>query len=238
MDTSFIAVLGPPAAGKSTLTASLADRIGASVFRLREFAHRHRHRTSTLRVTHWLGPVDWLGWFGDDVVLHLLHAALVGGAFGNEHGSVVVLENLPGNERQLLCLGSVVALLGAPLGLIELSAPDELVRARSRSRRVCPTCEPDPLGDPHRPALAVPDRPDLCIRCGGAIVARRSDASERFEAKLTRFRATIGDIRRAATELDLPYRTVDVAAPIADVLAAGQAAARSLLGTPRVKETV
>jgi polynucleotide 5'-kinase involved in rRNA processing len=40
----FVAVIGPAAVGKSTITATLADRFGARVFRLREFADKYRER--------------------------------------------------------------------------------------------------------------------------------------------------------------------------------------------------
>jgi len=38
----LVAVVGPPAAGKSTATALCASMLGAGVFRLREFAERYR----------------------------------------------------------------------------------------------------------------------------------------------------------------------------------------------------
>lgn len=41
----FVAVVGPPAVGKSTVSGALADRFGARVFRLREFAHEFRTRS-------------------------------------------------------------------------------------------------------------------------------------------------------------------------------------------------
>lgn len=46
----FIAVVGPPAAGKSTVTRALADRFGARVVRLREFAHESRLVGSHVRL--------------------------------------------------------------------------------------------------------------------------------------------------------------------------------------------
>ncbi|MGH3838555.1 MAG: hypothetical protein ACRDSF_23105 [Pseudonocardiaceae bacterium] len=64
----------------------------------------------------------------------------------------MVLENFPGSLTQLLLLKATADQLRAPLMLIDLTAADIVVAARARTRRVCPGCEPDPRGDPHRPA--------------------------------------------------------------------------------------
>ena len=231
---AFIAVLGPPASGKSTVTAALAGRLTASVFRLREFAHDYGRRAPHLAGL--LAPVDALGWLRDPGVAHLLHAAFMNGALSR--ATSVLLENLPGNRTQLEHIVALAAVTGASLGVVELTAPDDLLRSRASARRVCPRCEPDPRGDPHRPALGLPGDPLRCARCGGSLVARLSDAPHQFEAKLARYRSTIDDIRRSAQSWGLPYLMVDAAADRATLLSAAEAAARSLLATPRVKETV
>lgn len=227
---AFVAVLGPPASGKSTVTGMLTDRLGAPVFRLREFADRCRDLPAAGEL---FTTTDHLGWYQDGTVSMLLRAAFVDGGFDVEAGGVVLLENLPGNARQLRHLGSVASTLQASLILVELTAPNGLLHARALQRRVCPTCEPDPRGDPHRPALSRADHPGQCARCDGMLVARRSDAPPWFTGRLARFRASIGDIRRAAAALGMPYRTVDTAAPASSVASAAEAACRSLLSHTR-----
>jgi adenylate kinase family enzyme len=201
----FVAVVGPAAVGKSTVTGALADRFGARVFRLREFADEYRERPTTdqrLFETH-----DPLGWLAEETVLLLLQAAFVHGQFPTR--DMVVLENFPGSLTQLLLLKAITDQLRAFLTLIELTAVDSLVAARARARRVCPTCEPDPRGDPHRPARPATHNPDRCGSCGGELLPRRGDQPEHFAARLARFRRRIPAIRRAAAVLQVPYHAVD-----------------------------
>ncbi len=201
----FVAVVGPPAVGKSTVTVALADRIGARVFRLREFAHEFRSRPAADQ--RLFDTCDSLGWLPEETVFLLLQAAFVGGQFPAR--DIVVLENFPGSLTQLLLLTAIAEQLRAPLTLIELTAADTVAAARARTRRVCPACEPDLRGDPHRPARPATRELDRCDSCGGGLLPRRSDEPQCFAARLARFRRRIPAIRRAATALHLPYRAVD-----------------------------
>jgi adenylate kinase family enzyme len=201
----FVAVVGPPAVGKSTVTGALADRFGARVFRLREFAHELRSQPAADQ--RLFDTRDSLGWLPEETVFLLLQAALLHGQFP-AHG-LVALENFPGSLTQLLLLKGIADQLRAPLTLIELTAADTVVAARARARRVCPACEPDPRGDPHRPAHRTTHHPDRCDSCGGGLLPRRGDGRQRFAARLARFRRRIPAIRRAATVLHLSYDAVD-----------------------------
>ena len=201
----FVAVVGPPAVGKSTVTGTLADRFDVRVFRLREFAREFRSRPAADQ--RLFDTRDPLGWLTEETVFLLLQAAFVRGQFPSR--DLVVLENFPGSLTQLLLLTAIADQLRAPLMLIELTAADYLVAARARTRRVCPTCEPDLHGDSHRPARRAAHDPDRCDSCGGGLLPRRGDESQRFAARLARFRRRIPAIRRAATALHLPYRAVD-----------------------------
>lgn len=75
----FVAVVGPPAVGKSTVTGALADRFGARVFRLREFAHELRSQPAADQ--RLFDTRDSLGWLPEETVFLLLHAALLHGQF-------------------------------------------------------------------------------------------------------------------------------------------------------------
>ncbi|MGH3687648.1 MAG: hypothetical protein ACRDRU_13095 [Pseudonocardiaceae bacterium] len=201
----FVAVLGPPAVGKSTVSRALAGCLDAQIFRLREFAHEcHSHGTADERLfeTH-----DSLGWLPEETVFLLLQTAFMHGQFPAR--GLVVLENFPGSLTQLLVLKSIADQLQAPLMLIELTADDIVVAGRARSRRVCPACEPDPRGDSHRPAHPAIHDPDRCDLCGGGLLPRRGDEPQRFAPRLARFRRRIPAIRRAATVLQLAYHAAD-----------------------------
>lgn len=201
----FVAVVGPPAVGKSTVSGALAYRSGARVFRLREFAHEFGSRPGVDE--HRFATCDPLGWFGDETVAVLLQAAFLRGQFPAR--GLVVLENFPGAVAQLRLLQAIAGELRAPVAVIELTAPDSVVATRARARRVCLTCEPDPRGDPHRPASPSAHAPDQCGHCGGWLRRRLGDHSPLFVARLQRFRSRIPAIRREAAALRLPYQVVD-----------------------------
>jgi len=210
----LIAVVGPPAVGKSTVTTSLAARLDAEVFRLRDFAARFRRDHLHLEVL--FEPVDALGWFGDPAVEVLLTAAfglptLVG---------TVLLENFPGSVAQLRFLSELAAERGWIFRIVELAAPDAVVAARSDARRVCPACEPGPSGYPHRPARACPGHPHACSDCGGRLQRRRCDEPDRFTARLHRFRAHLPDLRAATRASGVPHVVIDAADEPAAVLRA------------------
>ncbi|MFV2021679.1 hypothetical protein [Micromonospora sp. LOL_023] len=215
--------MGPPAAGKSTVSAFLAAA-GASVFRLREFAYRCRSEGRfDPRV---FDTDDPLGWYGDSTVELLLTAAFVDGAYADR--GVVLLENLPGNANQLQMIAKIAALGGSVVG-VELLADDLTVETRSRGRRVCPACEADPQGDPHRPAVGSETSPGRCRRCHTLLVPRRSDDPVVLSARLRRYRDRIPGIRALAQEEGLPYRRVD-ATQAADACREAVAAAVLKLG--------
>jgi len=231
-DRRFVAVVGPPAVGKSTVSGELTNRCGARVFRLREFTHHYRSRPGIDEPL--FATCDPLGWFGDKAVAALVEAAFLRGQFPAQ--GLVALENFPGTVAQLRLIEVIARELRAPLVVIELTAPDSILTARARARRVCPTCEPDPRGDPHRPANPSAHAPDQCSRCGGRLVARRSDHAPLFTARLERFRCRIPAIRCEVATLRLPYQAVDASGDVGTCLqhtTVALAAVQTHLLTPR-----
>lgn len=201
----FVAVVGPPAVGKSTVTRALADRFGARVFRLREFAAEFRSQPGVDQRP--FDTCDRLGWLPEETVFRLLRAAFLDGQFPAR--DLMILENFPGSLTQLLLVKATSEQLQAPLIVIELIAADSVLVGRVRTRLVCLTCEPDPRDDPHRPAHPAAHDASRCDGCGAKLLPRRGDEPQRFAARLARFRRRIPAIRRAATALYLPYHAVD-----------------------------
>lgn len=201
----LIAVVGAPAAGKSTLTRQVHTATGATVFRLREFAENYRRTHQATPAT--FASQDPLGWLPDLTVAVLLAAAFPAPPPGRN--PTVLLENLPGNAAQLEMLAHRAAAIEGQLELVMLSAPDSVLAARARTRRVCLTCEPDPRGDPHRPAQPAPHDPDRCRRCDGRLAPRRSDEPELFQARLRRFHDRIPAIRAVAARHRVPCHAID-----------------------------
>lgn len=71
----FVAPTGPPAVGKTTLSAQLAAHHGAQVFRLREYAHAYQCCPEADPALFTTG--DLLGWFPDQTVRVVLESALL-----------------------------------------------------------------------------------------------------------------------------------------------------------------
>lgn len=221
----LVAVIGPPAVGKSSVTGLAADALEASVLRLREFAERYWANHPEL--DHLFETADPLGWFRDDTVKILLDAAFN----VMSRAAIVFLENMPGNAIQMRLLGGLASAAGYKLELVELTAPDSLLALRSSSRRVCLSCEPDRRGDPHRPALGSAAAPDECARCGYRLVPRRSDEPHLRQARLRRFRSEPPQIRAAAAEAGLPHRVIDATGDLTSVSALFLSACRTRSAT-------
>jgi adenylate kinase len=224
--TLFVALVGPPAVGKSTISQPLVAHLAGTVFRLREFTDDLRRRGELDE--RLFETTDPLGWLSHGAVAMVVEAAFTGGHFP-VNGRPVVLENFPGTGAQLTLLLNLVGTSSAQLGLVELTAPDDIVAARARTRRVCISCEPDPRGDPHRPARPAADAPDRCARCGGRLAPRLADDPARFAERLQRFRSHIGAIRATAHLLGLPYTSIDATDDPATCLAQAKAAVDRLL---------
>jgi adenylate kinase family enzyme len=215
--STFLAVLGPPGSGKSALTNALSRSPDILVFRLRDFCLTQERRDPTLAGQLRNRP-DPSGWLDDVAVGEVLAKAFREQWFPSRTARVVLLENFPGNARQVELLLGVLTRgddLCQRLSAIVLLAPEAILRERVGRRRVCPTCEPDPHGDPHRPAVPAASRPDRCAACGAQLAVRRGDAPDVFACRLARFRKYIPSIRLALAAHGLQVRRVDATQPLA-----------------------
>lgn len=198
----IVAVIGPPAAGKSTLTAGLIDG-RARVFRLREYARDTTPPPVPLQS-------DPLGWLPDDTATALVADALTHGRHGPRPGKLPVLEGYPGNAHQATHLARWTREHNATLGVLELTGDRDTCSARADGRRVCSNCEPDP----RRPARHTQGSPACCRDCGHRLERRRDDAPDVLAARRERFDARIEGIRRALDEHCVPLRRLGAAVPM------------------------
>jgi adenylate kinase family enzyme len=220
---AFVALIGPPAVGKSTVSAALVAALGVQVFRLREFARTCQSSEGFDAAL--FDTTDPLGWFGDATVETLLRAAFVDRTVPSQ--GLVLVENLPGSANQLQILARIAGMREAPLAVVELAADDLTLAVRATYRRVCRSCEPDLLGDPHQPASASTMSADHCERCSGPLTSRRSDDPAIFLARLERYRHRITAIRQETWVAGLPYQRVDATTDPPTSSQAVQAAIRS-----------
>lgn len=202
---AFVALIGPPGAGKSTASGRLAEAYEAGVFRLREFAQLSC-------AAGWVAPErfltnDNLGWFSDNTVEALIGEAFLRGRF--PLCSLVVCENFPGTAEQVHILRRTAQRLGAPLSIVELNADDEVLRARVNNRWVCGTCEPNLDGQPHRPAQPDLEHTGRCRCCAQMLSRRQSDDPKAFSRRLERYRNRLPGIRAAADSFGVPFQHID-----------------------------
>jgi adenylate kinase family enzyme len=159
-----LAVVGPPAAGKTTLTLRLGDRPGCEVFRLR----KHVPTASLAAAAVHTDRVDWVD---DLTVARALRGYVERRAFdGAVH--TVLLDNFPGSGTQVRLLFGILGRLapGCHVQAVELLVDEHVRERRLCSQRVCHQCEQDPIRDPRIPAVARQDDPQRCASCAASSI--------------------------------------------------------------------
>jgi adenylate kinase len=202
LDTA-IAVIGPPAAGKTTLTMQLGQRQGRRVFRLREHVpHAILAATAT--------DAERLGWIDNFTVITSVHQ-YVETVIRDSTVHTLLLDNFPGTGTQVSLFLSVLKQLapGCAAMAIELTADPLVLLRRANRRRVCPNCEHDPLCDPRLPAEASRADPGRCARCNHLLGTRRSDEPAVYKARMQRYEQVVADIRHAFTGAGIAIRQFD-----------------------------
>jgi len=211
---NVVAVIGPPAVGKTTLTLRLAESPGCEVFRLRE------HVPDIILAATAIKP-DRVGWIDDLTVTRALR-----GYFERlvADGTVrlVLLDNFPGSGTQVrLLLGAIRGLVPVcAIHVVELLASHDVRERRVLGRRVCHQCEQDPIHDPRIPAPASEEDPERCARCGGLLHPRRGDAPRLFALRTQRYADEAEGIRAAFAEAGIQAVQLDSSQPI-DAMVAG-----------------
>ncbi|HEX7162640.1 MAG TPA: AAA family ATPase [Trebonia sp.] len=203
----IIAVIGPPAVGKTTLTTRLGEASGCTVFRLRE------HVPHPVLAAASADPdrVDWI----DDLTVTRVLRAYVGRTIGDKSIYTVLFDNFPGSALQVELLLGVLSRLAPACGVtaVELHADEHTRQQRVETRRVCHTCEHDPVHDPRLPAAPSSSDPWRCARCGGLLHPRRGDAPRLFSARTARFEAEAPALRQALADAGIAIVTTDAGRP-------------------------
>lgn len=191
MLVNVIAVIGPPAVGKTTLAMQIGQLPGRRVFRLREHAPQN---SLAAAVTN----AERLGWIDDITVITIVREYL-DNLIREGEIHTLVLDNFPGRAIQVRLFLSVMQQLAPDciVQAIELVADPVVLRRRAALRRVCQHCERDPLRDPRLPATASTVDPRRCARCDYLLHTRPGDIPTVYEARNQRYHQIVGGIRRA-----------------------------------------
>lgn len=186
-----VAIIGPPAVGKTTLTMQLGQVPGRRVFRLRE------HVPDTILAATATSS-ERLGWIDDVTVARALRRYIESIA-SDGLTRVVLLDNFPGSatQAQLLVRTLRKAAPACIVQPVELVATITTLYRRVRDRRVCHRCEQDPIHDPRLPAATSSADPQRCATCNNILHPRRGDAPRLLRARMQRYEQAIPGIRGA-----------------------------------------
>ena len=202
-----LAIIHPPAAGKTTLTMQLGAAPGCGIFRLREYVPN-----TMLAAT--ATSAERLGWLDDLTVARALRgylASIVNA--GTVH--TVLLDNFPGSDTQAHLLLATLRRLAPTcvVYVVELVANPAILRHRVRDRRVCHQCEHDPIHDPRLPAEPNRADPRRCARCNSILHPRRGDAPRLLAARMERYAQAVIGIRSAFAAADIEVLQCDADRP-------------------------
>lgn len=186
-----IAVIGSPAAGKTTLTMQLGQLPGCRVFRLRE------HVPKTILAAT-ATSAERLGWIDDLTVTRALRS-YIESVVSERIVHTILLDNFPGTDTQALLLLSTLHKLAPACAVhaVELVARPRTLNRRILERRVCHHCERDPIHDPRVPAAPNPADPQRCARCNSILHPRRGDAPRLLRARMQRYRQAVKGLRES-----------------------------------------
>ncbi len=204
----MIAVIGPPAAGKTSLTIQLAQAPGCQIFRLRE------HMPDAILAAT-ATSADRLGWIDDLTVARALRAYIEKTVF-DDSAHTVLLDNFPGSAIQVRLLLGILRRIAPACAVhaVDLIADAAVLDRRVRARRVCHQCERDPIHDPRLPAQARSNNPHRCACCGGVLHPRRGDAPRLLAARTRRYEAEAVGIRAAFLDADIVVWPLDGSRPL------------------------
>jgi adenylate kinase len=207
-----LAVIGPPAAGKTTLTMRLGEMPGCCVFRLRE------HVSETMLAAT-ATSAERLGWLDDLTVARALRGFVESATHaGSAH--TVLLDNFPGSYNQAHLLLATLR-RQAPrcvVHVVELAADQMILQRRAAERRVCHRCEHDPIHDPRVPAEPNPTDHQRCARCNSILHPRRGDAPRLLSARMERYAEARVGIRAAFADVGIDVLLCDVNRPSKEIV--------------------
>lgn len=216
---NVVAVIGPPAVGKTTLTMRLAELPGVEIFRLRE-------HVPEVILAATATSADRVGWIDDLTVTRALRG-YIERIVTESTVHTVLLDNFPGTGTQVQVLLSVLGRIvpTCVVQTVELLAAHDVREQRVLGRRVCHECERDPIHDPRIPAAASADDPERCARCGSLLHPRRGDAprllalrTQRYENEAVGIRAAFEAAAIEVVQLDGDRPVEELAGEVAGLL--------------------
>ena len=193
-------LFGPPGAGKGTQAVRLA-----SVFKIPHIATGDMLRAAIQSYTP-LGArakefIDKGQLVPDQLVLDLIAERI--GQPDTERG--FLLDGFPRTVPQAESLSRTLAERGRKLDhVLVLDAPDEELVMRIAGRRTCQSC-----GATYHIVAKPPRVPDVCDRCGSALVQRSDDSEEIIRNRLREYAAKTRPVLDYFEQNKWPIRRIE-----------------------------
>lgn len=163
-----IILLGPPGAGKGTLSSKIIDRLGAVQIATGDiFRYNISNKTE-------LGMKAKSYMDRGDLVPDELTIDLVWDAFDkveDREERIVLFDGFPRNLDQAKALDKGMAERNTEVGkVVYFDVADNILIERITGRRVCPDC-----GATYHITNSKPSKEDVCDKCGGELIQRNDD---------------------------------------------------------------
>lgn len=200
----LVILLGPPGVGKGAVARKLKDAYAFEIFSTGELLRREIRDNTALGQQ--IKPlVDQGKLVDDDLVISLVRERLL--ARNN-----LILEGFPRNVRQAEALQEILEDHGLQLDLaLHFSAPQEILKARLRQRRICTGCSAV-----YHMINCPPIRENICNHCGSPLSKRTDDDEEFLQARLDRYVNNSAPLLDYYRELGM-LKEIDAEPPLLEV---------------------
>lgn len=200
----LIMLLGPPGVGKGAVARKLKEVYGFEIFSTGELLRREIRENTALG--QMVKPLVTSGKpVSDELMINLVEERLM--SRGN-----MILEGFPRNVLQAEALERILENQGLQLDLaLYFSAPEDVLKARLRQRRICTGCSAV-----YHLTNSPPKQENICDHCGSPLSKRADDDEAFLQSRLDRY------LHNTAPLLDYykesgTIKEIDADAPFLDV---------------------
>lgn len=173
-----IILLGPPGAGKGTLSSKIIDRLGAVQIATGDiFRYNISNKTELgMKAKSYMDKGDLVP---DELTIDLVWDAF--DKVENREDKIVLFDGFPRNLDQAKALDEGMAKRNTEIGkVIYFDVDDNILIDRITGRRVCKDC-----GATFHIHNSKPQKDGICDKCGGELIQRNDDNEETVKNRIS-----------------------------------------------------